>query len=396
MTLWPRSILHADLDAFFASVEQLDNPALRGKPVLVGGTGGRGVVAAASYEARQFGCHSAMPMAMAMRLCPSAVVVAPNFDRYLEISQRFRKILLDQTPLIEPLSIDEAFLDVTGSQQLLGSGERIAQTIRQRTFSELGITVSVGVATCKFIAKIASDMRKPDGLTVITEAQQIEILSKLPIERMWGVGAKTAPKLHRYGLHTFADLQRRSEGEVASVLGDVGVQWRKLALGEDTRPVIAEREAFSVGHEQTFREDVSDLATLREVLRQQCEGVAIRLRAGGGVAQAVTLQFRLSDFQTFSRSLTLAQPTDATLQIWRQAEKMLQAWHREQPSALRLIGIRVDRIDAVAQQPDLFEDRGAARQRTLDSVADAVTSKYGADALRRAGSQAHGPRKKRN
>lgn len=396
MSAWPRCILHADLDAFFASVEQLDDPALRGKPVLVGGTGDRGVVAAASYEARAFGCRSAMPMSQARRLCPTAVVVPPRFDRYAELSQRFRGVLLDQSPLVEPMSIDEAFVDVTGSQRLLGSGAEIAERIRTRTRAELGVTVSVGVATSKFVAKLASDLHKPDGCSVIDPGSEAARLAPLPIECMWGVGPKTAPKLHAAGIRTFADLQRRTDSDLHKLLGDAGPSWRQLALGVDDRPVETERDPLSVGHEETFHEDVADATVLRAVLQEQCERVAMRLRTGGGMARGVVLKVRLPDFQTFSRRRTLQAPSDATLQIWHAAESLLEAWLRERHGALRLIGVSVERVDAVACTPSLFPDGDDARQRTLDGVADAVARKYGPDALRRAGSRAQGRRTHRD
>lgn len=396
MPAWTRCILHADLDAFFASVEQLDDPTLRGKPVLVGGAGDRGVVAAASYEARVFGCRSAMPMSEARRRCPSAVVVPPHFDRYAELSKRFRGVLLDQSPLVEPMSIDEAFVDVTGSQRLLGSGADIAERIRARTRAELGVTVSVGVATSKFVAKIASDMHKPDGCTVIEPGSETVRLAPLPIERMWGVGPKTAPRLHAAGIHIFADLQQRTDSALRMLLGDAGPAWRQLAMGVDDRPVETERDPLSVGHEETFHEDVADTAMLRAVLQEQCERVAMRLRTGGGMARSVVLKVRLPDFQTFSRRRTLEMPSDATLQIWHAAEALLEAWLRERHGALRLIGVSVERVDPVARTPSLFPDGDDARQRTLDGVADAVARKYGPDALRRAGSRAQGRRTHRD
>jgi len=396
MTLWARCILHADLDAFFASVEQLDEPALRGQPVLVGGAGGRGVVAAASYEARRFGCRSAMPMQQAVRLCPRAIVRSPRFDRYSELSRRFRSILLDQSPLVEPLSIDEAFIDATGSQRLLGSGETIAGRIRERTRDELGVTVSVGVAQSKFVAKIASDMRKPDGLTVIEPHEVTERLAPLPVERMWGVGPRTAPRLHALGLHSFGDLQRREEGALRAALGDQGPAWRQLALGVDDRPVIVEREARSVGHEETFDTDVGDPARLREVLQEQCERVALRLRAGGGLARAVTLKVRTPDFQTSTRRTTLREPTAETLALWRAAEALLAAWLAERPEPLRLLGVSAERVEATPAEPTLFDAAIDDRQRRVDEVTDEVARRFGPNALRRAGSRDAGRRSRRD
>jgi DNA polymerase-4 len=394
--VWDRCILHADLDAFFASVEQLDDPSLRGKPVLVGGTSDRAVVAAASYEARTFGCRSAMPMLHARRLCPSAIVRPARFDRYAELSARFREILLDQSPLVEPLSIDEAFVDATGSQRLLGSGERIAQVIRTRTREELGLGVSVGVAACKFVAKIASDMQKPDGLTVIAPGEAATRLASLPIERMWGVGPRTAPRLHALGLHTFADLQRREEGALRLLLGEPGVSWRRLALGIDHRPIEVDQGARSVGHEETFDRDESDLEVLRSVLQEQCERVGIRLRAGGGVARVVSIKVRRPDFTTVTRQRTLAEPTDATLMIWQAAAALLDAWWSQQPGPIRLIGVSVDRGEAAQRDPSLFDAVPDARQRALDAIADEAVRRFGPDALRRGGSRMQGRRSRRD
>lgn len=393
---WERCILHADLDAFFASVEQLDEPSLAGQPVLVGGSSGRSVVAAASYEARRFGCRSAMPMREALRLCPKAVVRPPRFDRYAELSARFRSILLDQSPLVEPLSIDEAFVDVTGSQRLLGSGERIAETVRARTRAELGVTVSVGVAGCKFVAKIASDLRKPDGMTVIAPEEAAERLAPLPIERMWGVGPRTAPRLHRLGLHTFADLQGRDDTTLATVLGEQGVAWRQLALGIDPRPVVVERAAQSVGHEETFDRDLDDPVRLRAVLQEQCERIGVRLRAGGGLARAVTIKLRRPDFSTASRRCTLPEPTDATLEIWRAAAKLLDAWLATEPGPLRLLGASVDRVEPVMGDATLFDAVRDDRQRALDAVADAAARRFGPGALRRGGARGEGRRSARD
>jgi DNA polymerase-4 len=394
--IWDRCILHADLDAFFASVEQLDEPSLRGKPVLVGGQSDRAVVAAASYEARAFGCRSAMPMLQARRLCPTAIVRPARFDRYAELSARFRAILHDQSPLVEPISIDEAFVDVTGSQRLLGSGERIAQAIRARTREELGLGVSVGVAACKFVAKIASDMQKPDGLTVIPPGEAASRLAALPIERMWGVGPRTAPRLHALGLHTFADVQRRDESALRALFGEQGVSWRRLSLGIDPRAIEVDQGARSVGHEETFDQDESDPERLRAVLQEQCERVGTRLRAGGGVARVVSIKLRRPDFTTVTRQRTLAEPTDATLMIWQAAAALFEAWWSQQKGPLRLIGVSADRQQAAAREASLFDAVPDQRQRALDAIADEAVRRFGPDALRRGGSRMQGRRSRRD
>ncbi len=396
--VWHKCVLHADMDAFFASVEQLDDPTLKGVPVLVGGEGGRGVVAAASYEARKFGCHSAMPMALALAKCPHAAVRAPRFDRYSEISLHFMNILRDQSPLVEAISVDEAFVDVSGSQLLLGSGPTIAKAIRARVYEELKLTVSVGVATSKFVAKIASDLRKPNGLTIISAEETRGILAPLAISKMWGVGPKTLPKFINAGIHTFGDLQNLSEDQACARLGESGAQWRQFALGIDEREVVTEHDAKSVGQEETFERNIGDMNVLRSILQEQCDRVALRLRACEGLAKCVTLKVRLANFDTFSRQKKLNPFTDSTKTIWQAADALLAAWRRESALPLRLIGISVERVDrASAQvQPELFPDAAAEVQRKLDSITDAVARKYGPEALHRGASRAGSRRNKRD
>lgn len=373
------------MDAFFASVEQLDDPTLQGMPVLVGGEGGRGVVAAASYEARKFGCHSAMPMALALAKCPQALVRAPRFDRYSEVSRQFLNILRDQSPLVEAISVDEAFVDVTGSQLLLGSGPTIAQSIRRRVHEELKLTVSVGVATSKFVAKIASDLQKPNGMTIISAVNTRAMLAPLSIAKMWGVGPKTLPKCINAGIHTFGDLQNLSQEQARARLGESGAQWREFALGIDDREVITEHDAKSVGQEETFESNIGDMDALRLTLQEQCDRVALRLRSSDGLTKCVTLKVRLANFNTFSRQKTLDSFTDSTKAIWRAADSLLAAWRGESAQPLRLIGVSVERVDRAAAevQPELFPDPGAEVQRKLDSITDAVARKYGPEALHR-------------
>ena len=396
--IWQKCVLHADMDAFFASVEELDDPTLRGRPVLVGGEGGRGVVAAANYEARNFGCHSAMPMALALAKCPHAAVRAPRFDRYSEISQQFLNILRDQSPLVEPISVDEAYVDVTGSQLLLGSGPTIARAIRARVYDELKLTVSVGVATSKFVAKIASDMHKPNGLTIISSEHTRDMLAPLGISKMWGVGPKTLPKFINAGIHTFGDLQNLSDEQAYARLGESGAQWRQFALGIDEREVVTEHDAKSVGQEETFERNIGDMNVLRSILQEQCDRVALRLRACDGLAKCVTLKVRLANFDTFSRQKKLNPFTDSTKTIWQAADALLAAWRRESALPLRLIGMSVERVDrAGAQvQPELFPDAAAEVQRKLDSITDAVARKYGPEALHRGASRAGSRRNKRD
>lgn len=385
-TPWPRVILHADLDAFFASVEQLDCPAWRGRPVLVGGRGPRSVVAAASYEARRHGCRSAMPMAQAVRLCPDAVIAPPRGARYREISAAFMAILGRIGPDVEPLSVDEAFVDATGSQRLHGSGARMAELVRGWTREELGLTVSVGVASSKFVAKLASDLRKPDGMTVIEPARTMEALAPLPIERMWGIGPRTLPRVHAAGIRTFADLQSIDEDEARRRLGDAGAQWWILARGIDARGVVTDREAKSIGHEETFADDLGSEAEVAERLLPLVEDTARRLRRQGARAGTVTIKIRLCDFTTLTRSQSLDEPTDCTDALWNAARMMLRLWAADGFRPVRLIGVHCSSLQRGDDGGGLFPDLDRERHRALDAATDRIARRFGADAVRRGGS----------
>ena len=389
----PRTILHADLDAFFASVEQLDDPSLRGRPVLVGGTSGRGVVAAASYESRAFGCRSAMPMVRALQLCPQAVVVKPRFGRYSELSGRFMEILGRASPLVEPLSVDEAFVDATGSRLLHGDGPAIATAIRESTRRELGLTVSVGVGPNKFVAKLASDMRKPDGMTVAPADPDALAawLAPLSIERMWGVGPKTAPRFHAAGIRTFGDLQRLPAERVAGELGDHAVAMRERAFGRDDRAVETEHERKGVGHETTFHEDVADPEAVVDALHGLVEGACRRLRASGGTTRRVTVKIRFGDFETITRSRTLEAETDGTLAVLGAAKELFRAWAAREFVPVRLVGVRLDRTAPGDAAPaSLFADPREERERAIDRVADAISGKFGSGAIARGGQRRAG------
>jgi DNA polymerase-4 len=376
----PRTILHADLDAFFASVEQLDNPALRGKPVLVGGRSGRGVVAAASYEARTFGCRSAMPMSRALALCPHAMVAPPRFERYSELSHRFMEILGRFSPLVEALSVDEAFVDVTGSRLLHGDGPAIARAIRAATSAELGLTVSVGVGPNKFVAKLASDMDKPDGLTVAPDAPDALAawLQPLGIERMWGVGPKSLPHFHAAGIRTFGELQRTEPGKLRTALGDHALGMRERAFGRDDRPVETEHERKGVGHETTFGEDVTDPEAVVDMLHGLTESACRRLRASGGTTRRIAIKIRFGDFETITRSCTLDAETDSTLAVLAAAKDLFRRWATRDFVPVRLIGVRLERTEAGEEAPaSLFADVQDERHRTIDRVADAIERKFG-------------------
>ncbi|MFN8232566.1 MAG: DNA polymerase IV [Actinomycetota bacterium] len=336
----PEPILHVDLDAFYASVEVLKDPSLAGKPVIVGGTGARGVVASASYEARAYGVRSAMPAVRARRLCPEAVFLPSDFEAYRAHSNRFREVLLSFTPIVEPISLDEAFLDVGGATALFGPPERIAATIRARVAAEVGVTCSIGVAPTKFVAKIASDDRKPDGLLHVPAEGVLAFLEPLPVGRLWGVGEKTGELLGRLAIRTIGDLARTPEPVLQRILGEQSARhlW-SLAHGVDDRAVVAYEAPKSVSHEETFERDLdAEAETLRELLALSGR-VAARLRADGYRARTIILKARLATFTTLTRSRTLADPTDVGADLYRTVAEL----YRSLPGArrrIRLLGVQ--------------------------------------------------------
>ena len=381
-----RAILHVDMDAFFASVEQLDDPALRGRPVLVGGAARRGVVCAASYEARPFGARSAMPMAQAMRLCPQAVVVPPRPSRYAELSARVFDVFRRYTPLVEGLSLDEAFLDVTASRSLFGDGETIARAIKRDIREQIGLTASAGVAPVKFVAKVASDLRKPDGLVVVAEEQVREFLAPLPIERMWGVGPKTAPHLRRLGIATLGELAGADDAALERCLGSWGKHVQELAQGIDPRGVDPEREAKSVGAEQTYEHDLTSVDAIARSLLAHAQRVAQRLHKGGLAGRIVVVKLKYADFTLRTRRISLPAPVSDTTSIHRAARDLLADF---EPGPVRLTGVAVSGLAPVVDidvQPTLFEDHDGARRarlRRLEDVTAAIADRFG-DGLTRA------------
>ncbi len=382
-----RAILHADLDAFFASVEQLDNPDLRGRPVLVGGTGKRAVVAAASYEARAFGCHSAMPTAVALRLCPRAIVVRPRGRRYRELSDMVFAIFESVTPLVEPLSIDEAFLDVTGSVRLLGPPDIIAQDIRARVRQTTGLSVSVGVAPNKFLAKLASEINKPDGMAIITPETIQQTLDPMPVTAIFGIGKAAEERLAKLGVHTIKELRGAPAALIESRLGSFGPHAQRLAQGIDDRPVVPDRTAKSVGHEQTFEDDLSDREQIRSILLGQVEHVARRLRTKQRAAGNVTLKIRFGDFETISRSCALDAQTNSTEDLWQASLKLLETWMRVSFRPVRLIGMTAGHLsDASDIQPTLFGAEERTRRTGLDKASDEIARRFGSDSIHRAAS----------
>ncbi len=383
-----RTILHVDLDAFYAAVEQRDDPKLRGKPVLIGGSARRGVVASCSYEARTFGIKSAMPMAEALRRCPSAIVVRHRMDRYAEASSRFFAILGDSSPEVEGLSLDEAFLDVTASERLLGDGPTIARAIKQRVRDELALVASVGVAPIKFAAKIASDIDKPDGLRVVTPDGLLGFLHPLPITRLWGVGEATRAVLASMGLSTIGDVARYPESALVARLGAVtGPHLAALARGEDPRPVIAEHDPVSVGHQETFDDDLDDKGELAVILLDQADRVAHRLRESQLRARAVVLIIKYDDFRQITRRTTLDSPTSDGGLLARTAIDLLAKVPIEsrKGARVRLCGISATSLEARDAPRQLgFDEAAREKGERLGDTLDKLSAKFGKAVIRRA------------
>ncbi|HRK31294.1 MAG TPA: DNA polymerase IV [Tepidisphaeraceae bacterium] len=380
---WDRVILHVDMDAFYASVEQRDDPSLRGKPVLVGHDGNRGVVSAASYEARKFGCRSAQPMSLARRLCPAAVILPGDMKKYQRISSQIMAILDDYSPLVEPISIDEAFVDLTGTERLLGPPFEVATRVKQHILRELSLTASVGLAANKFLAKLASDLNKPDGLTVIAPEDVNVILPPLDVSKLWGVGPKTADRLAEVGVRTIGDLQLVPKNVLDQRFGELGGHFHRLCRGLDTRAVTPDQQAKSIGHETTFGADLDHPEDVRAVLIHLSENVAWRLRRHNRRAKTVTVKIRYGDFQTITRAQTLTPPTDLTESIWHAASQLFNFWAGQSFRPVRLVGVSVSQLTEPPAQLCLFEHPTERKQRKLDTAMDAINTKYGKHALRR-------------
>jgi len=379
------SILHVDLDAFYASVEQLDDPTLRGRPVVVGGLGGRGVVAAASYEAREFGVRSAMPMARARRACPQAAFVAPRFDRYTEKSREVMAILESFTPLVEQLSIDEAFLDVRGAHRLLGSGVDIAHALRAQVLGDTGLVASVGVATTKFLAKLASDLSKPDGLLAVAPGTEEAFLAPLPVSRLWGVGPATRKRLERMSVSTIGEVAALPESALTAALGNsLGQKLRALARNDDPRPVVPEREAKSIGAEETFTVDLNTREACDHELVRIVDRVAARLHDAGLEARTVTLKFRYANFETKTRARTLPAATVLATEFLATARELIDAV--DCARGVRLLGVSLSQLAPVAavqgtldlDDPAAADDAQRRRRADVERAVDAVRDRFGA------------------
>ncbi len=380
-----RSILHVDMDAFYASIEQRDNPAYRGKPVVVGadprGGKGRGVVSTASYEARIFGIHSAMPISQAYRCCPGGIFLPVRMERYQEVSRRIFNIFHRYTDLVEPLSVDEAFLDVTGSYALFGSAKTIGRRIQEKIWKEERLRASVGIAANKFVAKVASDLHKPRGFVAVSHQHEREFLRDLPVSRLWGAGTKTVRKLHELGYERIGDIARQSQESLRSRFGRLGVHLWQLANGVDDRPVMSDAHAKSIGAETTFLRDTKDQNFIRQTLLALSERVAQRLRTEGVSARGLTLKFRNELFETVTRSSVLPEATAQASDLYGVALKLLA---RVSPSAkkVRLLGLSATKLTSFESHEQLrLFDSTRHQGVQLSHAIDAIRVRFGDEVI---------------
>jgi len=374
-----RSIIHLDMDAFYPSVEMLDNPDLRGKPVIVGGSSRRGVVSSASYEARRFGVHSAQPISRALKLCPQGIFLPVRMARYQEMSSRIFEIFNRFTPLIEPLSIDEAFLDITGTERLLGDPVAVAKRIKKTVHDETGLTVSAGLAPSKFVAKIASDMNKPDGLTIVASEKINDFLDPLPVSKMWGVGKVTLERLTRYNIKTFYDLRTVPVDTLERMFGQHGIKMHSLAMGIDDRDVETEHETKSIGHEITFPEDIMDVESAEREILALAMRTAKRMRREGTAGKTVTLKVKYNDFKQVTRSLTLDKPTNDGMNIYLTAKGLLEKTETGK-RPVRLLGVSMSGLDGsdMKVQLALFsKDEKTEKTERLNRAIDSLQERYG-------------------
>ena len=376
-----RTIIHIDLDSFFVSVEQVLNPELKGKPVVVGGKPNRrGVVATASYEARAFGLHSGMPLVTAARLCPEVIFIEGNFARYREFSQKFMAIFNDFSPFIEPMGIDEAYLDVTGFESIHGSIRQMADKMKQRIRNELGLCASIGIASCKVVAKVASDLSKPDGLIEVAPGGERDFLAPLPVEKLPGVGKQAVKVIKSLGVHTIGGLSRTPSHVLKSRLGTAGEMLHHFANGIDNRQVLPPGEAKSISRETTFGEDTRDRPFLEATLWAQSEKVGAELRKKGKQAKCVTLKLRYADFSTITRSHTLRESVDTDRAIFETGIGLLERALAIEVQAVRLIGIGVSNLVEASRQTTLFAP-SARKLEELNKAIDSIRNRYGFDAI---------------
>jgi DNA polymerase-4 len=380
---WQRIVAHADMDAFYAAIEQLDDPALRGRPLLVGPANARGVVLTASYEARPYGVGSAMPMVQARRMCPCAVVIPPRFDRYQEVSETIMNVFSNFSPDVEALSLDEAFLDMTGSERIFGDpesiGRRLKTAIREATG---GLTASVGLSATKYVAKVASAFRKPDGLSVVPPDEAKAWLAPLPVSRLWGAGPKTQAQLHQLGLHTIGDVAQADPRFLSAKLGSAGLHFHTLAQAEDPRPVIGRRASKRIGSEHTLDQDVHEKADIKFHLRRSADTIGRRLRKKNYVAFGVGVKLKTADFQIVTRQHRLNEPTDVAERLYSVGVDLLN--HVDHVGPFRLVGlVAYDLVDINnLMQLDLFS--AFSRQRQLKVAIDGLAERFGTDVVYRA------------
>ena len=377
-----RAIIHVDMDAFYASVEQLDQPRYKNQPVIVGGTGARGVVAAASYEVRKFGVFSAMPIVRARRLCPQAIILPVRMSRYREVSNIVFEAFRNVTPQVEGLSLDEAFLDVSGSLSLFGSIETIGAAVRAEILSSTGLHASVGMAHNKFLAKLASDVAKPKGFVHVPQGGVRAFLDPMPVKRIWGLGKKTLPKMHKLGILTIGQLRKADRTVLMPVLGNRSDHFQALARGEDEREVMASTADKSLSREVTFDKNINKPAELLAELQRQVESVSGRLRSHGLLARTIQIKIRDGRFRTATRSRSLAAPTSSTEVVFQQALLLLQAWlAQNRNTPVRLLGVGVSGLEPPGKHGLVFD---TARQTALDQTVDKIKSRYGDDKAVRA------------
>jgi len=381
-----RVVLHLDMDAFYAAVEIREDPSLGGKPLIIGHRGRRGVVSTCSYEARKFGVRSAMPSVTAERLCPEAIWLPGRMELYAGVSREIRRLLGEYSPLVEPLSIDEAFLDLTGIAPDLERGRALAARLKARIRAAQGLTASAGIAPNKFLAKVASDLEKPDGLVVLEPDRLASRLWPLPVQRLWGVGPRTAERLHAVGIRTIGDLLRAPEGALARVCGPAGAaHLRALARGEDDRPVVPDREAKSISEERTYGEDLEDPDEIDRAILARAEGVARELRRGGLVGRTVHLKVRTGDYTTWTRAASLRDATDLAAPIVEAARQLLRERVRLGGRGVRLLGVGVSGLaPGGSGQRGLFPDAAEEKARRAALAADSIRDRMGDAALTRA------------
>lgn len=372
--------MHVDMDAFFASIEQREHPEWKGQPVIVGGLSGRGVVSTASYEARRYGVHSAMPMSRARALCPEGIFVKPHFELYKKTSDEIHQIMLHYAAAIEPISLDEAFMDITGMGKQYPTLGAIGRAIKAEIFEKTCLVASAGIAPNKFLAKMASDMDKPDGLTIIPYGREKEILAPLPIRRLWGVGAATERRLTEAGFRTIGDIQRAAPGAVEMAVGSQAALLRALADGIDDRPVRPVREVKSIGDEETYEHDLTDTAEIRRRIAIHSDVVARRLRKKHLAARTVSLKVRFSSFLTVMRSLSFEEATNLQEDIEEAALRLLERIPRTE--AVRLTGVTCSNLSPEIDSPSLFPDQRTALRKAARAV-DAIQEKYGETAIRK-------------